>query len=122
MVTRFCPSNYSWKGSLSVSLSVLLIILTAVHPIDFTLGVCIAEDPKKRSVECEAVWMSSSQESCKQQYWRPSNQPVPNRHVLNGHCTSICKTHQYSLLKSFLVVTALSPLCPAVTADMSVLT
>lgn len=28
----------------------------------------------QRSVECEVVWMSGSWESCKEQYWRPSNQ------------------------------------------------
>ena len=27
--------------------------------------------------------------SVKQQYRRPSNQPVPNKHVFNRHCTSI---------------------------------
>ncbi len=62
---------------LSVCLSVCLsIISTTVHPINLTLGRCIAEDPMKCSVECEVIWM------------RPSNLPVPNRHILNGHCTS----------------------------------
>ncbi len=31
-----------------------------------------------------SVW-SCLDEWCKQQYRRPSNRPVPNRHVLNGH-------------------------------------
>lgn len=41
------------------------------------------------SVECEVVWVCSPWDSCKQQYWRPSNRPIPNRHVWNGHCTSV---------------------------------
>ncbi len=55
-----------------------LIVSTTVHPIDFTLGGCLAEDSRKCSVEsqeCEVVWMSGSRESCKQQ------------HVLSRNCT-----------------------------------
>ena len=65
---------------------------TTVHLIDFTLAGCTAEDPRKRSVECEVVWMSGSREKCKQRYQRPSNRPVQSRHVLNGHCTGINKS------------------------------
>ncbi len=64
------------------------IISTAVHPINFTLGWCIAEDPRKSSVECQVVWMSGSPESCTQQYRRPRNQPIPNSNVLDRHQTS----------------------------------
>ncbi len=71
-----CPSNIS----------------TTVHPIDLTLGGCIAENPKKCSVKCEVVRMSGSGESCKQQCRRPSNRLVPNRRVLNGQCTSRCNS------------------------------
>ncbi len=39
------------------------IISTAVHLIDFTLGGCISEDPRKCSVDCEVVWMSGSPET-----------------------------------------------------------
>ncbi len=61
-------SNYKWKKSLSVCLSVCLsIVMATIHPIDFTLGGCIAEDPRKRSVEYEFAWMCGSQENCKQQ-------------------------------------------------------
>ncbi len=74
-------NNYKWKESLSVCPS---IISTTVHPIDFILGGCIAEDPRKCSVKCEVVWMSGSRESCKQQYRRPSIRPV-----LNGHITAL---------------------------------
>ncbi len=55
---------------------------------------CIAEDPRKCSVEWEVVWKSDSWESCKQQYWRPNSLPIPNRHALSGHCTSHLLTHQ----------------------------
>ncbi len=50
-------SNYKWKEFLSVCPS---IISTTVHLIDFTLDRCVAEDPRKCSVECEVVWMSGS--------------------------------------------------------------
>ena len=58
-----------------------------------TLGSCTAEDPRKRSVECEVVWLSGSLESCKQRHRRQSNRPVPNRHVLNRPCTSYTKLY-----------------------------
>lgn len=38
----------------------LSIFSKTVHPIDVTLGRCVAEDPKKCSVEWEAVWMNGS--------------------------------------------------------------
>ena len=38
------------------------IFSTTVHPIDFTLVWCFAEDTMKCSVECEVVWMSGSRE------------------------------------------------------------
>lgn len=31
------------------------------HPADLTLGGCNAEHPRKSSVECEEVWVNSSQ-------------------------------------------------------------
>ncbi len=72
--------NYKCKESLSFCLSVCpSIILTTVHSIDLTLGECVAEDPRKCSVECEVVWMSGSPEICKQQYCRPCNRPISNR-------------------------------------------
>ena len=50
------------------------IFLTTVHLIDFTLTGCIAEDLRNCSVECEVVWLSSSQEACSEQagheHWR----------------------------------------------------
>lgn len=54
---------------------VCLFISTTIHPIKFILGGCIAEEPRKCSVECKILWMSSSLESCKKQHWRPSNWP-----------------------------------------------
>jgi len=40
-------------------MTVLLMFSTTAHPIDFTLGACIAEDPRKCTVvKCEVVWMS----------------------------------------------------------------
>lgn len=30
---------------------------TTIHPTDFTISGCIAEDPRKCSVEFEVVWM-----------------------------------------------------------------
>ncbi len=63
--------------------------LTTVHLIDVARGGCIAEDPRTCSVECEIVWMSGSPESCKQQYRTTISQPVPNKHVLNGHGSSL---------------------------------
>jgi len=58
------------------------IFLTTTNPIEFTLGGCIAEDPRKCGVECGVVWVSNSQESChQQQYQRPRNCPVSNRHM-----------------------------------------
>ncbi len=69
---------------LSVCLSVCpSSILTTVHPIDFTLGGCIAEDPRKCSVECEVVWMSGT--------GGQAFGPFPNRHALNGHCATAKK-------------------------------
>ncbi len=75
---------------LSFCLSVcLLIIPTMVQPIDFTLGRCIVDDQKE--VQCW-VWSCLderfSRKSYKQQYRKPSNLPVPNRHVLNRNSTS----------------------------------
>lgn len=58
------------------------IFSSTVHLIDFTLGSCIAEDPKECSVECEADRMSGSRECCKPPYWVPSNRPVPNSDAL----------------------------------------
>ncbi len=52
------------------------IISTTIHLIDFTL--------------------CGSPESCKQQSRRPSNRPVPNRLMLNGHCTSFCNLPKHS--------------------------
>jgi len=53
---------------------------------DFILGGCIAEGQRKCGVEGEVAWMSGSRESCKQQqYWRPSNRPVSNRHCTNNN-------------------------------------
>ncbi len=60
-----------------------LIISTTIHPINYTLCGCIVQHPRKCSVECEVVWMSSSPESCKQQCRRSSYRPVRNRPVLN---------------------------------------
>ncbi len=46
---------------LSVFLSVCpSIISTTVHPVDFIRGGCIAEDPRRCSVECDVVWMSQA--------------------------------------------------------------
>ena len=53
------------------------IFSTTVDPINFTLGGCIAEDPRKRRVECEVVWMSVSREARSEQ-------------ARNGHCTGGC--------------------------------
>jgi len=36
----------------------LSMVLTTMHLIEFTLGVCIVRDPRKCSVECEVVRMS----------------------------------------------------------------
>ncbi len=71
---------------------------------DFTLEGCIVEDPRKCSGECEVVWMSGSQESCKQQYRRPSNQPVLNQDVLNGHRTSVINVNlELNVPRVFLI-------------------
>ncbi len=69
----------------------VFVCLSIIKPIDFTLGGRIAEDLRKCSVECEAVWMSVSRECFKQLHRRPSNRPVSNRHVLNRHCTGVYK-------------------------------
>lgn len=47
------------------------------------LGGCIANDPRKYSIECEVVWMSGFSESGNQQNRRSSGRPVLNWHVLN---------------------------------------
>ncbi len=70
------------RRSLCLSVCLSFDFLTTIHPIGFIVGGCIARVPRKCSAECEVVWMSSSRESCKQQYKRPSNQPIPNRHAL----------------------------------------
>jgi len=36
------------------------LIFATIHPIDFKLGGCIAEDPRKCSFECKAVCMRGS--------------------------------------------------------------
>lgn len=48
--------NLTVKERIFVCLSACpLIFSTTAHPIDFMLGVCIAEGPRKCSVECEVV-------------------------------------------------------------------
>ncbi len=88
------PSNYKWKESVCHS-----IISTTIHPIDFTLGRCIAEDPRKCSFKCEDVWVRGSWETCKQQYWRSSNRPVPNRHVFEQTLHYFWQTQDQALFK-----------------------
>ena len=56
-----------------VCVSFLLIFSTTVHPINFTLGGCIAEDLRQCSSACEVVWMSGSPESCKQESRKPTS-------------------------------------------------
>jgi len=65
------------------------IFSTTVNLIDFALGCCIAEDPRKCGVECEVVWVSGSQKSCKQQYQKPRSQFFSNGYVSKGHMTSL---------------------------------
>ena len=55
------PIYLTIKAGISVCLSVcmyvcLLRISKTVHPIDFTLGGCIAGDPRTCSVEFGALW------------------------------------------------------------------
>ncbi len=56
--TRFKVSNDT-SNYLSVCPSNISI---TVHLIDFTLGRCIAEDPRKCSVECKVILMSGSRD------------------------------------------------------------
>lgn len=56
---------------------------------------CIAQGPRKHSVECKAVWMSGSRESFK--HWRPGNRPAPKRHILNRRCTSSFEMAQHTV-------------------------
>ena len=48
------------------------IFLTTVDPTDYTLVGCVAEDPKKCTGECRAVWMNGSRQVCKQQHRKKS--------------------------------------------------
>ena len=60
------------------------IFLTTAHPIDFTPGGVLLRTQG-------SVWSCLDERSPRKQQaatpW-PSYRPVPNRHVLNGHCTS----------------------------------
>ena len=58
---RIAAFNYEGR-SLRMS-SFPEVFSTTIHLINFTLGGCIAEDPRKRSVQWEVVWISASQES-----------------------------------------------------------
>lgn len=56
--------NLTIKEGISARLYVcecLLCISTTIYPIDFTIGGCIAGNPRKCSVERE-VWMRGSRE------------------------------------------------------------
>ena len=61
------------------------IFSTSVHPMDFTLGGRVAEEPRKCSVRCEAAWISASRQSY--------NNPSCTGHatVFDGRYTSVYK-------------------------------
>jgi len=65
------------------------IFSTTAQPINFTLGRCMAEDPRKCSVD--RSW--TGERFCKHKYQRQRNRPVPNRHVskrAQDYCMHIC--------------------------------
>ncbi len=85
-------SNCKWKESLSVCplCPSIISVPTTVHPIDFTLGGCIAEDPRKCSVECEVVCLASSIASCSFLKNRSSNWPIPSFFLFTPNCLFLC--------------------------------
>ncbi len=62
------------------------------------VAVCLSFDylnngSSDRLHTCRVYSIAEDQRKCiiEQQYRRPSNRPVLNRHVSNGHCTSTYK-------------------------------
>lgn len=55
-----------WILSINGEISVCMTSFsTTAHPVNFKLCGCIAEHPRKCSVDCEVFWMNSSQDSFK---------------------------------------------------------
>ncbi len=97
----FCPPHPTINARnlcLSVRLSLCpSIISTTAHPIDVTLVVLLRTWGSAVSSVKLFGWVVLQKAASSNTNRRPSNRPVPNRHVSNGHCTSLYQFHFFLL-------------------------